>query len=130
MVKHTVNKEVFAERLSNLMDTYNETIYTIGELLNLSPATISRYSNAGMAPKITTIEVLANYFKVNPAWLMGYDVPRELIIDESSTKVNKSNELDIFTQAAHLVGHEGPLTEEQKEKIELAIKIALAKHDK
>ncbi|WP_084524362.1 helix-turn-helix domain-containing protein [Lutispora thermophila] len=49
------------------METHNETVYSLAEIVHLSPATISRYSNAEMAPKITTIEVLANHFNVNPS---------------------------------------------------------------
>lgn len=37
---------------------------------------------------------------------------------------------EILTLAAHMFGHEGPLTEEVKDKIALAMKIALAKNDK
>lgn len=37
---------------------------------------------------------------------------------------------DIITRAAHKVGHEGPLTDEEKERVELAIKIALSKNGK
>lgn len=40
------------------------------------------------------------------------------------------NNKDILTLAAHMFGHEGPLTEEMREKITLAMKIALAKYDK
>jgi len=76
--KPEVNKSVFSERLKYLMGHKNETIYTLADILHLSPPTISRYSNAEMAPKITTIEVLANYFNVSPVWLMGYDVPKAL----------------------------------------------------
>lgn len=39
-------------------------------------------------------------------------------------------EKDILTMAAHQVGHEGALTEEQLAQIKLAMKIALAKNDK
>lgn len=40
------------------------------------------------------------------------------------------SEEEILTLAAHQVGHEGPLTEEQLAQIKLAMKIALAKNDK
>lgn len=40
------------------------------------------------------------------------------------------SESEILTLAAHQVGHEGPLTEEQLAQIKLAMKIALAKNDK
>lgn len=45
-------------------------------------------------------------------------------------KDKKLSEEEILTLAAHQVGHEGPLTEEQLAQIKLAMKIALAKNDK
>lgn len=66
-----INKEIFPKRLKQLMDDNNQTTYSIAELLHLSPATISRYVNGQMSPKITAIESLAINFSVNPIWLMG-----------------------------------------------------------
>ena len=63
--------EIFGSRLKYLMEEFNLTTYSLAEAVFLTPATISRYMNAKMEPKRSTIEVLAKYFKVNPAWLMG-----------------------------------------------------------
>jgi transcriptional regulator with XRE-family HTH domain len=76
-MKCELNKIEFQKRLRILMEENNETIYTLAEKLNLSPATISRYSS-GMSPKITTIEVLARLYNINPVWLMGYNVEKHL----------------------------------------------------
>lgn len=83
--KLVVDKKIFAQRLKALMDEFNETVYSIAEVVHLTAPTISRYLNADMAAKITTIEVMARYFNVNPVWLMGGNVSREL---EESTKTN------------------------------------------
>ncbi|GAA0382374.1 helix-turn-helix domain-containing protein [Paenibacillus motobuensis] len=54
--------------------------------------------------------------------------------DNVETKAHPNSddmtEKDIITLAAHQVGHEGALTEEQLAQIKLAMKIALAKNDK
>lgn len=126
MQKNTINKEVFGKRLKQLLSEKNETTYTIAEVLHLSPATISRYSTGDMAPKITTIEILAKYFNVNPAWLMGYDVNKNL---ESKDLYNDLSDNDILTLAAHRTGYQGELTNEEINNIKLAIKIALSKHN-
>ncbi|SHI63246.1 hypothetical protein [Lutispora thermophila] len=55
---------------------------------------------------------------------MGYDVPKQM----ESKDISKDDKKEILTRAAHAVGHEGPLSEDDMNKIELAIKIALAKH--
>lgn len=78
MDRKRVCKDEFSKRLKRLIEENNETIYTIAEVVHLTPATISRYTTADMAPKITTVEVLARYFRVSPVWLMGYDVPKHL----------------------------------------------------
>ena len=77
-IKYSVTKEIFSKRLKELMSDNNETTYSLGEILNLSAATISRYTDGKMAPKITTIYSMATHFNVNPVWLMGYDVEKIL----------------------------------------------------
>lgn len=101
VAKYNITKEIFAKRLKKLMSDNNETTYSLGEFLNLSAATISRYADAKMSPKITTIQAMAKYFNVNPAWLMGYDVERSLNIEKEKTLtdeevniINKFNALD------------------------------------
>lgn len=87
--KYSVTKEIFSKRLKDLMIANNETTYSIGEILNLSAATISRYTDGKMAPKITTIYSMANHFNVNPVWLMGYDVKKTLEINPKTTNLSK-----------------------------------------
>jgi len=76
--KKTVNKEIFARRLTLLMEEKNETTYSMADRFSLSSPTISRYMTGQMAAKVTTIELMAKYFNVNPIWLMGYDVERAM----------------------------------------------------
>ena len=76
MTKKTVNKEKFGNRLTQLMEEYNETTYSMAERFSLSSPTISRYMSGQMAAKVTTIQLMASYFQVNPIWLMGFDVPK------------------------------------------------------
>ena len=73
----TVDLAVFAKRLSSLKETTDETTYTLAEKLGLTPATISRYTNGIMKPKVPTVVSMAQIFNVNEAWLMGYDVEKK-----------------------------------------------------
>ena len=82
MSKTIVDLNVFAQRLQYLIDTSNETTYSLGQKLGLSPATISRYANGLMKPKIPVVISMAQIFGVNEAWLMGYDVEMEKKKDE------------------------------------------------
>lgn len=82
--KHTVDKQVFGQRLKYLMTNFNETTYSMSRKFNLSPPSISRYTRGEMAPKITTIREMAAYFDVSPLWLMGRPVSmyeREVLSD-------------------------------------------------
>lgn len=65
------NQEVFAKRLSQLMNDNNDTIYTLAEYLRLSPSGVSRYAAGKMAPKSLTIDAIAERYGVTPEWLMG-----------------------------------------------------------
>lgn len=67
-----INKELFSQRLKELMEDNNENTYTIAEVLHLSAPTVSRYINGLMSPKLTAIEALAMKYNINPTWLMGY----------------------------------------------------------
>lgn len=88
----TVDLKVFAERLSSLIDSSDETTYTLASKLGLTPATISRYTNALMKPKMPTVVSMAQIFGVNEAWLMGYDVEKEKK-DEKTTRSITDEEL-------------------------------------
>ena len=70
-----------------MIEDSDETTYTLAVKLGLTAATISRYTNAKMKPKVPTVKSLAQIFNVNDAWLMGYDVPK------SYNEYKTSNEL-------------------------------------
>lgn len=71
MTNHSIDTPVFAQRLKELLKQHKETIYTLAQALGLSSATISRYTNARMTPKLTTVEAMAKYFNVSFDWLSG-----------------------------------------------------------
>ena len=98
----------------------NETIYSVAEVVDLSPSTISRYINSQMTPKITTIKILAQHFNANPVWLMGYDVNQS--IDSEDNKHRRPN-----TIAAHLEGKN--LSKKEQEEIIDYIDYLLSKRD-
>lgn len=113
MTKKTVNKEKFGNRLTQLMEEYNETTYSMAERFSLSSPTISRYMSGQMAAKVTTIQLMASYFQVNPIWLMGFDVPKQEKVSITSTPIpdhksammayyNQLNDLGKETAAEHV----------------------------
>ena len=84
--------DVFSKRLTSLVNENNTDIpFLLSQLGIKSKSTIYRYMNGEMAPKVTTVRILANIFNVNPNWLMGYNSPKE--IDKSN---NTSNSALVF----------------------------------
>lgn len=63
---------LFAERLSELIHNSNYNLSDMEEAVGKTAATISRYATGEITGvKRSTIVKIANFFKVNPAWLAG-----------------------------------------------------------
>ena len=71
-----------------LMEDFNDTVYSLGEYLHLSGSSISRYTSGENAPLIPVIQMIAEKYGVNPAWLAG-TVGAEKYIDIEETKGRK-----------------------------------------
>lgn len=95
-MNNVIDLKVFAKRLTNLIENSEETTYSLADKLGLTPATISRYTNGLMKPKVPTVKSLADIFNVNDAWLMGYDVPMQDKDEYTNLKAPKVTE-DIVT---------------------------------
>ena len=78
MKEYTGEKiSTFRERFTQLCDEYPKNDTAISYELHVSKATISAWKSGDRSPKQPTIISIADYFKVNVAWLMGFDVERE-----------------------------------------------------
>lgn len=66
------------ERLVELRVNSGLTIEELSQKTNISTILLERYEE-GIVSKIkqSTISNLADFYNVNPVWLMGYDVPME-----------------------------------------------------
>ena len=65
----------FAERLTLLMELRNITKSDIAKICGIDRSNITRYCNGEYQAKQDVIYKMAAKLNVNPAWLMGYDVP-------------------------------------------------------
>ena len=82
--------EKFSKRLTKLVNENQVDInFLINQLGIKSKATIYRYMNGQMAPKVTTVKILADIFNVNPVWLMGYDVSIHRNFDKNIKGLDK-----------------------------------------
>lgn len=84
MKKEDFDIRVFAERFSNLLENSEENTHSLAKKLALNPATISRYANGLMAPKLITLYAIADIFKVDPLWLMGLEDQKEKTAETDS----------------------------------------------
>lgn len=71
----------FKERLQILMAERNLNQSEVAERTGIPNATISRYLSGQQDPRADKIGIVAQTFGVDPAWLLGYDVPQKRQID-------------------------------------------------
>jgi len=76
MIENKLNREVFGERLKEILYENNVSPEELSKIIKISPSSLSRYISGKMSPKITTIQVISDVFGINPVWLMGYDVEK------------------------------------------------------
>ena len=69
------------------------------------------------------MKLLSDYYGVSLNYLLGNSGTE----DPYKEEVHELSDDDIITLAAHSIGHLNDLSEEDKEKVRLAIKIALMK---
>lgn len=105
-----------------------ELIDKVAKFLHISNqpirAALARQEPSGYdGPSVSPEEAFAN---------LQDDFANEKFDETESISTHRDGltEKEILTLAAHQVGHDGPLTEEQLAQIKLAMKIALAKNDK
>lgn len=65
------------ERLSALLDGIAQSDAAIADAVGVSRQALSSWRTGVRSPKMSAIVLLANYFCVDPIWLMGYDVPQQ-----------------------------------------------------
>lgn len=77
--------EKVGARLKQARELRNITLEEAGNKIGVHKSTILRWENGETEKfKIPMLETLASLYNVNPAWLMGYDVPMERQKEESN----------------------------------------------
>lgn len=68
-------KEEFKKRLEKALELADMKPVDLARVTGISEATISQYRSGYSKPKDKRLVDIANALRVNPAWLMGVDVP-------------------------------------------------------
>jgi len=66
------------DRLHELMTTLNLTQTNICKRTGIKKSAMSHYVNGRREPDRNALFLLSDAYKIDPAWLMGYDVPMYL----------------------------------------------------
>lgn len=72
-----MKKSDFASRLSQALEARGMKAADLSKKTKVAEGTISCYINGRYEAKQNRVQVFAEVLDVNPAWLMGYDVPME-----------------------------------------------------
>ena len=79
----------FATRLKKILDMRNIKQVEFCEITDIPKSAMSQYLSGTFEPKQDRLHIMADTLKVNPAWLMGYDVPM--------TDTPKPADFDVFS---------------------------------
>lgn len=85
-----------SHRLIELMKITGDSQNDIARKSNIPKSSISHYVNGVREPRQEKLSRISDAYNINPAWLMGFDVPMELEtknINEDKEKNDKALEL-------------------------------------
>lgn len=68
-------------RIKELIDRLEISQTEFCRIAGINKSALSNYLNGDRLPRQDQISKIADAFNVNPAWLMGYDVPMQTPID-------------------------------------------------
>lgn len=91
--------EKVGSRLKQARELRHITLEEAGKKVDVHKSTVLRWENGETEKiKFPIIEILAEFYNVNPVWLMGYDVPIERNFDKNIQGMDKkvSNSAVVF----------------------------------
>lgn len=80
-------------RINSLISEYcdgNQQLFV--DKTGINKGSVSQYVNGKNVPSTTTAKKIANVFHVNPAWIMGFDVPKDPDSSPPSDELKLSDE--------------------------------------
>lgn len=88
--------EKVGKRLKHARELRNITLEEAGKKVDVHKSTVLRWENGETEKiKLPILETLADYYNVNPSWLMGHDVPMENIIKNNDFRYASYKGLDL-----------------------------------
>lgn len=103
----------FQERFAELLEKSSKPDISLATDLGVSKQTISAWKTGVRSPKTKMVSRIAEFFDVDVAWLMGYDVPPTRTDDNIVSTEDWDFEDDTMRYIARGMSE---LTDEQKQK--------------
>jgi transcriptional regulator with XRE-family HTH domain len=92
-------KEPFKKRLQKALDAKGWKPVDLAKRIDVSESTISQYRSGYAEPKTDRLQKIADALSVNPAWLLGIEVPMN-IPDEACKIMNKGKKINVVGRVA------------------------------
>jgi len=89
MVKMIKIDSSFKDRLNNALDSKNKKPADLARETKLPQALISQYKAGTAIPRREKLALIASYLQVNPAWLLGFNVPMDLCLSTGDKRCAK-----------------------------------------
>ena len=86
------NLYIIKDRLNEAMQKRGITATELAKLTGLNKSSVSRYLTGENIPRSLAIGKLAQALRVNPAWILGYDVPMDEGVPPIQINVEKLND--------------------------------------
>ena len=83
------NIYIIKDRLNEALKVRNMTAAELSKLTGLNKSSVSRYLSGSSIPRSLAIGNMARALHVNPAWVLGYNVPMEAEETEPTMDINK-----------------------------------------
>lgn len=80
-----INYKLIGLRLKEARERKHISLEEAGQKVGVNKSTVLRWENGKTEKfKIPILEILADFYEVNPEWLMGHDVPMQNILNKNN----------------------------------------------
>lgn len=100
------NLYIIKDRLNAALKLRDMNATELARLTGLNKSSVSRYLSGSSIPRSLAIGNMARALHVNPAWILGYNVPMEAEATEPSIDINmlsKSNQARLMAYYQALI---------------------------
>ena len=84
------------QRIKELLSDLGVSQIEFCNKTGIKPSALSNYLNNNRVPRQDAISRIADAYNINPTWIMGYDVPKEIELRSLIIKEEGSDYFEIF----------------------------------